>query len=88
MSLLCVCLQVIGTVSRGAFGKVYKVIKKDTNEVYALKVLSKSQVQHISFFPFNKMMLSCCNMCLRYVFPQSKLSYFCSVRRKHYAMIF
>jgi serine/threonine protein kinase len=36
---------VIGTISRGAFGKVYKVVKKDTNEIYALKVLSKSQVQ-------------------------------------------
>lgn len=88
MSLLCVSLQVIDTVSRGAFGKVYKVIKKDTNEVYALKVLSKSQVQYTSFFTFNRMMLSCCNMCLKYVSPQLKLSCFCSVRRKHYAMIF
>lgn len=38
-------LQVVSTISRGAFGKVYKVIKEDTNEIYALKVLSKSQVQ-------------------------------------------
>lgn len=88
MSLLCVCLQMIGTVSSGSFGKVYKVIKKDTNEIYALKVLSKSQVQHTSFFTFNKIVLSRCTMCLRYVSPQSKLSCFCSVRRKHYAMIF
>jgi len=54
MSLLCVCLQVIDTISRGAFGKVYKVIKKDTNEIYALKVLSKSQVQHTSILPLIK----------------------------------
>jgi serine/threonine protein kinase len=45
---------VIGTISRGAFGKVYKVIKKDTNEIYALKVLSKSQVQHTSILPLIK----------------------------------
>jgi serine/threonine protein kinase len=38
-------LQVVSTISRGAFGKVYKVMKEDTNEIYALKVLSKSQVQ-------------------------------------------
>jgi serine/threonine protein kinase len=36
---------VVSTISRGAFGKVYKVMKKDTNEIYALKILSKSQVQ-------------------------------------------
>lgn len=36
--------QVIGTISRGAFGKVYKVKKKNTNEIYALKVLPKSQI--------------------------------------------
>ncbi|XP_021929735.1 serine/threonine-protein kinase S6KL-like isoform X2 [Zootermopsis nevadensis] len=36
--------QVISTISRGAFGKVYKVVKKDTNEIYALKILSKSQI--------------------------------------------
>jgi serine/threonine protein kinase len=87
MSLFCVYLQVIGTISSGAFGKVYKVIKKDTNEIYALKVLSKSQVQHTFFFTFSKIMLSC-TMCLLYVAPQSELCCFCSVRKKHYEMIF
>ncbi|KAJ4439210.1 hypothetical protein ANN_07329 [Periplaneta americana] len=36
--------MVIGTISKGAFGKVYKVVKKDSNEIYALKILSKSQI--------------------------------------------
>jgi serine/threonine protein kinase len=65
---------VIGTISRGAFGKVYKVKKKNTNEIYALKVLPKSQVQHTcTLFTFNKMMLSYCTTCLPYVSPQSYL---------------
>ncbi|XP_063226239.1 serine/threonine-protein kinase S6KL isoform X2 [Bacillus rossius redtenbacheri] len=36
--------KVIDTISKGAFGKVYKVRKKDTKEIYALKILSKSQI--------------------------------------------
>lgn len=36
--------QVVSTISRGAFGKVYKVMKEDANEIYALKILSKSQI--------------------------------------------
>nr|CAD7435287.1 unnamed protein product [Timema monikensis] len=35
---------VIETIAKGAFGKVYKVEKKDTKEIYALKILSKSQI--------------------------------------------
>lgn len=31
-------------ISKGAFGKVYKVQKKDTGNVYAMKVLQKSQI--------------------------------------------
>ncbi|PSN35292.1 Serine/threonine-protein kinase S6KL [Blattella germanica] len=37
-------LTMLGTISKGAFGKVYKVRKKDTHEIYALKVLSKSKI--------------------------------------------
>lgn len=79
----------IGTISRGAFGKVYKVMKKDTNEIYALKVLTKSQVQHTcSLFNFNKMMLSYFTTWLSYVSAQSELSCFGSVGTKHYEIIF
>lgn len=36
-----ICQKVIG---RGSFGKVYLVKKKNTNNVYAMKVLNKDQV--------------------------------------------
>lgn len=36
--------NVLNTIANGAFGKVYKVEKVSTGKVYALKVLSKSQV--------------------------------------------
>lgn len=35
---------IIGSISTGAFGKVFKVQKKDTNEIYAMKILSKAQI--------------------------------------------
>lgn len=41
--------KVIDTISQGAFGKVYKVQRIDNGELFALKVLSKSQVKKISF---------------------------------------
>lgn len=36
--------QIIEPLAEGAFGQVYKVIKKDSEEIFALKILSKSQV--------------------------------------------
>ena len=41
--------KVIDTISQGAFGKVYKVQRIDNGELFALKVLSKSQVNNFSF---------------------------------------
>lgn len=36
--------QVVETIARGAFGKVVRVVKKDTKRSYAMKILSKAQV--------------------------------------------
>ncbi|XP_049861963.1 serine/threonine-protein kinase S6KL [Schistocerca gregaria] len=36
--------EVLDTISSGAFGKVYLACKRDTNQKYALKILSKSQI--------------------------------------------
>lgn len=36
--------SIVGTISSGAFSKVYKVVKKDNNQLYAMKVLSKAQL--------------------------------------------
>ncbi|CAH1398335.1 unnamed protein product [Nezara viridula] len=36
--------EVINVISRGAFGKVYRVMNNDSQEYFALKVLSKSKV--------------------------------------------
>jgi len=34
--------HIMKVIGRGTFGKVYMVKKKDTNEIYAMKVLKKS----------------------------------------------
>lgn len=31
-------------ISKGSYGHVYKVKKRDTNELFALKVISKSKI--------------------------------------------
>lgn len=36
--------NILKEIASGAFGKVYKVQQKDTEEIFALKVLSKSKV--------------------------------------------
>ena len=36
--------QLIKVIGRGTFGKVFMVRKKDTNQVYAMKVLKKEQI--------------------------------------------
>ncbi|XP_014254335.1 serine/threonine-protein kinase S6KL [Cimex lectularius] len=38
--------EVLYLISKGAYGKVYKVLKRGTEEIYAMKVLSKSQIIH------------------------------------------
>lgn len=42
--------NILEEIASGAFGKVYKVQQKDTQEIYALKVLSKSKVSLIKMF--------------------------------------
>ncbi len=37
-------LNLIKVVGRGTFGKVFLVRKRDTNQVYAMKVLKKEQI--------------------------------------------
>ena len=34
----------IDIIAKGAYGRVYKVLKYDTKEVYALKVISKAKI--------------------------------------------
>jgi len=36
--------QLIKVIGRGTFGKVFMVRKKDTNKVFAMKVLKKEQI--------------------------------------------
>ena len=36
--------HLIKVIGRGTFGKVFMVRKKDTNQVYAMKVLKKEQI--------------------------------------------
>lgn len=36
--------EVLAPISTGAFGCVSKVLKKNTGEIYAMKVLSKAQI--------------------------------------------
>lgn len=38
--------RILELISHGAYGKVYKVQKLDTHQLYALKILSKAQVIH------------------------------------------
>lgn len=35
---------IMKVIGRGTFGKVYMVKKKDTNEIYAMKVLKKEEI--------------------------------------------
>jgi serine/threonine protein kinase len=37
---------VLGNISKGAYGHVYHVRKRDCNQEYAMKILSKSQVSY------------------------------------------
>lgn len=37
-------LETLQLISKGAFGKVYKIVNLEKNEIFALKVLSKSQI--------------------------------------------
>lgn len=40
-------------ISRGAFGKIYRILDLEKNEIFALKVLSKSKVStRVTFNPF------------------------------------
>lgn len=36
--------HIMKVIGRGTFGKVYMVKKKDTNEIYAMKVLKKEEI--------------------------------------------
>ncbi|XP_039292875.1 serine/threonine-protein kinase S6KL-like [Nilaparvata lugens] len=36
--------ELVGTIAKGAFGRVFKVLKVDNDEVYAMKVLSKARI--------------------------------------------
>lgn len=36
--------SVLDTIAKGAYGKVYKVQRQDTGEVFALKVISKAVI--------------------------------------------
>jgi len=36
--------KIIKVIGRGTFGKVFMVKKKDNSEIYAMKVLKKSQI--------------------------------------------
>lgn len=48
--------RINGVIARGAFGKVYRAEKIDEHQIYAIKILSKAQVQifkeKLRFFPF------------------------------------
>ena len=37
-------LKVLEIISTGGYGKVFKAVKKDDGKIYAMKVISKSQV--------------------------------------------
>lgn len=45
--------ELLNTISQGAFGKVYKVKDIETDELLALKVLSKSQVIYVNVFKYS-----------------------------------
>jgi len=37
--------QIISTIGRGAFGKVYLVEKNNTKKLYAIKILKKANIK-------------------------------------------
>ena len=56
--------NILEKIGEGAYGKVYKVSLKKNNEEFALKVLSKNQIEKLNFFPQLKkeiQILSNCN---------------------------
>lgn len=38
------CFKILRVIGRGSFGKVFLVMKKDTGEIFAMKVLKKENV--------------------------------------------
>ena len=46
-------LQIVGHIAKGSFGRVYKIMERNTSKIYAMKLLQKSQVCIIdNFFTF------------------------------------
>lgn len=47
-------------LSKGAYGSVHKVLKRDTRQIYALKVMQKSRILDDDFVQQVKREVCCC----------------------------